>query len=330
MIQLQDWDCGCCEHCHPCSQDPCPGCACTCGVCGGPVEVCECEGDVLRASLKEGSCRSGPASRSRRRPTPKTIGMSVYRVVVGSSEPVPQPKGAGMTLTNDYPPPPWGIPQGPVEAPHHTFGADSQDARVYHLLAEAARRRYRWPIAQTELKGGPGWVPAPVISQPWAGGQRGGRCCRELRRQGLPVEGPEQAQFELKAGVKSRLSFWRLDTTTAPRQATIGTTSAPVPAALDVPEPATTGPLVGVELVLGKAGTPLETLSALAAPAGSHDAYKNALRTAYRAGELQRQLTGKLCLAITPETVRVLGIDPTTTLVRILPQLGARITLEDP
>lgn len=59
-----DWECGCCQLCHPCGAEMCLGCGCKCLRCGGPIEVCECTDRELNAELQEKSAEADRVAES--------------------------------------------------------------------------------------------------------------------------------------------------------------------------------------------------------------------------------------------------------------------------
>ena len=233
-------------------------------------------------------------------------------------------------LTNDYPLP-FDLPDEPVTCPSgRTFGAGTREALVWHLLDQTARRRHRWKIAQTALHGAAGRVPAPVIAQPYAGGQRGTRCVRELRRQGFKIP-HHQGGLEVYPGVETKLTFYWLDlqTMTGEVQSDLFGAAGAVPEAR-VPAPVASGPLMGTEIRFTDGGTPLESFDAFKPrePVIGEDAYRRFLRDAFRQGRFA-PLNGRAHqVAVTPRTLACIGLDPRPVLIESLPRLGVSISLD--
>jgi hypothetical protein len=81
-------------------------------------------------------------------------------------------------------------------------------ARVYHLLAESARKSHRWQVGRHYAAAG--WVPTWVLREPWAGGSAGDRRLRDLRDAGVSIERQRFDPGEAEPASASWL--WRLGT----------------------------------------------------------------------------------------------------------------------
>ncbi len=231
-------------------------------------------------------------------------------------------------LTNDFPLP-FRLPETAVRCPSgRLFGAGTREAKVWHVLNESAVRRHRWKIAQLDLYGPPGRVPAPVFSQPYCGGGRGTRSIRELRRQGFEIP-LFRGGLETQPGVETKLTFYWLQRSTGEVQPSLfESASPPSPAVLVSGSPAIGGPLFGTELVFADDGKPLESTSAFCPPNPVFDetAYRRFLRGGYRSGAFA-QINGK-CerLKVTQATVSKVGLDPRPVLADALSKLGVAVT----
>ncbi|MEL7059474.1 MAG: hypothetical protein AAGN46_05555 [Acidobacteriota bacterium] len=110
------------------------------------------------------------------------------------------------------------LPTSDVAAPDgSTIGGTTTCARVYHLLAETARRGHSWPVGHVQAP--PGWVPVWVLREPWAGGSAGDRRMRDLRERGFRIDSgtlPGSRSTILRLETGSELSAPSLRSSAAP------------------------------------------------------------------------------------------------------------------
>ncbi|MEM8931165.1 MAG: hypothetical protein AAGE94_08315 [Acidobacteriota bacterium] len=241
-----------------------------------------------------------------------------------------------MTIaTNDYPQA-FTLPRRDVTAPSgYVFGADSQEARAHHVLAETARRGHAWQIARTTLRGRPGWVPAPVFTQPWSCGMRGTRCVRDLRKQGFRIPEPTtETTPQLQAAGIAKLTWYRILLTVAPRQTALLTADgdpAPPPSPDPIPEADPDGLFAasGIRIVLIDDGDPIAEhpiFGQLDHPVADGEAYRQALRQRFAAGDFSALGSTQLSIA---DARTVLGVDPLPVLRDVLPRLGITLSIGD-
>ncbi len=170
---------------------------------------------------------------------------------------------------------------------HHCAGTK---ARVYNLLEWAAARSHQFSIGRHLAPAG--WVPTWILREPWAGGAAGDRRVRDLRADGVDIEGKA---FETEVQGTASWVFRLGPASTSPRQAVTSPT--------DTAAPTSPGPLAGLLFDVGfsRSAAGDFPVCALAEPwlavpaAGEADRpalYREALVNAWRSGELRAALEG--------------------------------------